>query len=79
MSNRLQSPTRQFFLGSNNDQLERAQERAARAAAIRRKAAATIAPPPPDDTCLSEEQIVELFQNCIKLASENVSMRLLYF
>ncbi|KAJ4725148.1 Condensin complex subunit 2 [Melia azedarach] len=71
MSNRLQSPTRQFFLGSNNDQLERAQERAARAAAIRRKAAATIAPPPPDDTCLSEEQIVELFQNCIKLASEN--------
>ncbi|KAH9652008.1 Condensin complex subunit 2 [Citrus sinensis] len=76
MSNRLHSPTRQrqFFLGSNNDQLEREQARAARAAAIRRrKATSTSSSPLPEDPCLSEEQIVELLQNCIKLASENVS------
>ncbi|KAH9803912.1 Condensin complex subunit 2 [Citrus sinensis] len=74
MSNRLHSPTRQrqFFLGSNNDQLEREQARAARAAAIRRrKATSTSSSPLPEDPCLSEEQIVELLQNCIKLASEN--------
>ncbi|KAL5737568.1 hypothetical protein ACOSP7_030329 [Xanthoceras sorbifolium] len=71
MSNRLHSPTRPFFLDSNNDELERAQSRAARAVAIRRKAAAIPEHPPPDDPCLSSEQIVELFQNCIKLASEN--------
>lgn len=76
MSNRLHSPTRQrqFFLGSNNDQLEREQARAARAAAIRRrKATSTSSSPLPEAPCLSEEQIVELLQNCIKLASENVS------
>ncbi|KAL9441663.1 hypothetical protein AB3S75_020207 [Citrus x aurantiifolia] len=74
MSNRLHSPTRQrqFFLGSNNDRLEREQARAARAAAVRRrKATSTSSSPPPEDPCLSEEQIVELLQNCIKLASEN--------
>ncbi|XP_024033778.1 condensin complex subunit 2 isoform X1 [Citrus clementina] len=74
MSNRLHSPTRQrqFFLGSNNDQLEREQARAARASAIRRrKATSTSSSPLPEDPCLSEEQIVELLQNCIKLASEN--------
>ncbi|KAI3457351.1 hypothetical protein Pfo_014014 [Paulownia fortunei] len=61
-----------FFIGSNDDKLERAQARAARAAAIRRK------PAIPDtsvsstaDPCLGKEQILELFQNCIKLASEN--------
>ncbi|KAE9456191.1 hypothetical protein C3L33_11902, partial [Rhododendron williamsianum] len=68
---RLHSPIKSpFFLGSNDDRLEREQARAARAAAAKRKAAA--APPqlPPDD-CLDKQQILELFQNCIKLASEN--------
>ncbi|KAK4850531.1 hypothetical protein QYF36_007520 [Acer negundo] len=71
MSNRLRSPTMPFYLDSNNDELERAQARAARAAVIRRKVAAIPETPSPDDPCLSDEQIVELFQNCIKLASEN--------
>lgn len=69
MATRLQPPTSPFFVGSNDDQLERALSRAARAAALRRKATA---PPPPAGPGLSNEQIVELFQNCIKLASENV-------
>ncbi|ONI13415.1 hypothetical protein PRUPE_4G220400 [Prunus persica] len=73
MANRSQSPTSPLFvLGSNDDQLERAQARAARAAANRRKAATVFAPfSPPSDPCLSREQIIDLFQNCIKLASEN--------
>ncbi|XP_017979600.1 PREDICTED: condensin complex subunit 2 [Theobroma cacao] len=74
MLNRLQSPTSSFFLGSNNDQLERAQARAAaRAAAVRRclTVVPPPTPPPPSETCLSKDQIIELFQNCIKLASEN--------
>ncbi|KAA8526530.1 hypothetical protein F0562_008267 [Nyssa sinensis] len=75
MASRLQSPTSPFFLGSNDDNLERAQARAARAAAIRRKAiaatAATGHPHPPPDPFLGKQQILELFQNCIKLASEN--------
>lgn len=72
MPSRLNSPIKSpFFLGSNDDRLEREQARAARAAAVRRKAAA--APPqPPTDDCLDKQQILELFQNCIKLASENV-------
>ncbi|KAJ4848570.1 hypothetical protein Tsubulata_040953 [Turnera subulata] len=70
---KIQSPTSPFFLGSNNDSLERAQARAARAAANRRKGPA---PPPPanqqdHDPCLDKQQILDLFQNCIKLASEN--------
>ncbi|KAL2464881.1 Condensin complex subunit 2 [Abeliophyllum distichum] len=66
------SPTSPFFLGSNDDKLERAQARAARAAAVRRKpAASTTASSPKADPCLGKEQILELFQNCIKLASEN--------
>ncbi|KAK4758983.1 hypothetical protein SAY87_020284 [Trapa incisa] len=70
---RIQSPTSSFFLGSNNDELERAQARAARAAAIRRKSVAAYAPPVQQDAdpCLGKEQIVELLQNCIRLASEN--------
>lgn len=74
MSTRLQSPTSHpFHLGSNDDQLERAQARAARAAAIRRK---PTAPPPPshsgDHVLFDKNQIMELYHNCIKLASENV-------
>ncbi|XP_040988211.1 condensin complex subunit 2-like isoform X5 [Juglans microcarpa x Juglans regia] len=70
-SNRLQSPTSPFFLASNDDQLERAQARAARAAANRRIAASTTAPSPPPDSFLSKERIIDLYHNCIKLASEN--------
>ncbi|GAV81956.1 Cnd2 domain-containing protein [Cephalotus follicularis] len=71
---RLQSPTTgSYFLGSNDDALERARARAqARSAAIRRKA--TVDPPsqsPPPDPCLTQQQIIDLFLNCIKLASEN--------
>ncbi|PIN22160.1 Chromosome condensation complex Condensin, subunit H [Handroanthus impetiginosus] len=67
------SPTKSpFFIGSNDDKLERAQARAARAAAIRRKPAfPTTAASSEADPCLGKEQIIELFQNCIKLASEN--------
>ncbi|PON42539.1 Condensin complex subunit 2/barren [Parasponia andersonii] len=73
MASRLQSPTSPFFLGSNDDQLERAQARAARAAAIRRKSIAVNKLPSYGDTdrCLGKQQILELFQNCIRLASEN--------
>ncbi|XP_043690880.1 condensin complex subunit 2-like [Telopea speciosissima] len=70
MASRVQSPISPLFLGSNDDQLERAQARAARAAAIRRKAIAATEPPP-SDPCLCKEQIIELFQNCVKLSSEN--------
>lgn len=74
MASRLQSPTSPFFLGSNDDQLERAQARAARAAAIRRKSVAINKFPSDGDSDpgLGKHQILELFQNCIKLASENV-------
>ena len=73
MASRIQSPTSPFFLGSNDDKLERAQARAARAAAVRRKPVALLAQPPTDpDPCLAKGQILELLQNCIKLASENV-------
>ncbi|XP_038702660.1 condensin complex subunit 2-like isoform X1 [Tripterygium wilfordii] len=69
---RMQSPTSPFFIGSNDDHLERAQARAARAAAIRRKSLAFNAPQPRDpDPCLDKEQILGLLNNCIKLASEN--------
>ncbi|CAL1393708.1 unnamed protein product [Linum trigynum] len=76
---RIQSPTSPFFLGPNNDQLERAQARAKRAAAVRRMSVALNATQslPSDDSsdpsspCLDKQQILDLFQNCIKLASEN--------
>lgn len=66
------SPTSPFFLGSNDDRRERAQAREARAAAIRRKV--VHAPPPNhvESPCLCKDQILELLDNCIKLASENV-------
>ena len=75
IATRLQSPTSPFFLGSNDDKLERAQARAARAAAVRRKPLDVVedAPPSsPSNACLDGDQIMELFRNCIKLASENV-------
>jgi len=76
MAARLQSPTSPF-LGSNDDQLERAQARAARAAAFRRKPVDIRPPSRPSlssTSCLDREQIIELFHNCVKLASENVSL-----
>nr|XP_043628578.1 condensin complex subunit 2-like [Erigeron canadensis] len=62
-----------FCLGSNDDNLERAQARAARAAFIRRKPVTlnNNNADPKDDKFLGPEQIMDLFQNCIKLASEN--------
>ncbi|XVE50712.1 hypothetical protein DITRI_Ditri01bG0185300 [Diplodiscus trichospermus] len=73
MLNRLQTPISSFVLRSNNDQLERIQaQAAARAAAFRRSSILASRPPPPcPDPCISKDQIIELFQNCIKLASEN--------
>jgi hypothetical protein len=68
-------------LGSNNDELERAQ---VRAAARRRRsslsllyaqAAAAYQAPGEGNVksdVMDREQILELYQNCIKLASENV-------
>ncbi|XP_024047741.1 condensin complex subunit 2 isoform X2 [Citrus clementina] len=74
IASRIQSPTSPFFLGSNDDGLERAKARAARAAAIRRKPVTVHYPLPQhghSDSCLGKDQILELFHNCIKLASEN--------
>ncbi|XP_057457598.1 condensin complex subunit 2-like isoform X2 [Lotus japonicus] len=72
---RILSPTSPVFIGSNDDQVERAQARAARATAIRRKSLAAAANFPsrdPDsDPCLTKDQILDLFHNCIKLAAEN--------
>lgn len=73
---RIQAPTSPFFLGSNDDRLEREQARAARAAASRRRSVVFAREPEPEkesDPCFDKQQILELFQNCIKLASENVS------
>ncbi|XP_047158773.1 condensin complex subunit 2-like isoform X2 [Vigna umbellata] len=73
MSARMQSPTSAFFMGSNDDQLERAQARAARAAAIRHNSIAVNfhSHPPKSPSFLNKHQILEFFHNCIKLASEN--------
>ncbi|KAG7638244.1 Condensin complex subunit 2 [Arabidopsis thaliana] len=71
---RIQAPTSPFFLGSNDDRLEREQARAARAAASRRRSvifARGSQPETESDPCFDKQQILELFQNCIKLASEN--------
>ncbi|KAI4322508.1 hypothetical protein L6164_022196 [Bauhinia variegata] len=64
-----------FFLGLQHDQLERTQARAVRSAAIRRKSIAgnlqSQCANANSDPCLNKQQILELFHNCIKLASEN--------
>ncbi|XP_056697688.1 condensin complex subunit 2 isoform X1 [Spinacia oleracea] len=67
------APTSPYFLGSNDDQLERAAARAARAAAFRRKPVEVhhFRSSLPPASCLNRRQIMELFQNCVKLASEN--------
>lgn len=75
LKERAQTPAHHLF-SPNDDDFERAQVRAARAAASRRKS--TVGPPPDlqasgieSDKLLAKNQILELFQNCIKLASEN--------
>ncbi|XP_058773651.1 condensin complex subunit 2-like [Vicia villosa] len=62
-----------FFVGSNDDQRERAAARAARAAAIRRTSRSVNFQSLPSDSepGLDRNQILELFHRCIKLASEN--------
>ncbi|XBI64242.1 hypothetical protein VPH35_044447 [Triticum aestivum] len=69
----LQSPPPAFPLGSNDDQLERARARAmARAASVRRRSlAASLAPKTPHPNLLNRDEVMDLFHNCIKLASEN--------
>ncbi|KAG8051727.1 hypothetical protein GUJ93_ZPchr0001g31443 [Zizania palustris] len=69
----LQSPPSAFPLGSNDDQLERARARAAaRAASVRRRSlAASLAPKAQQSDLLNRDEVMDLFQNCIKLASEN--------
>ncbi|KAM3243794.1 hypothetical protein ACQJBY_055624 [Aegilops geniculata] len=69
----LQSPPPAFALGSNDDQLERARARAvARAASVRRRSlAASLAPKTPHPNLLNRDEVMDLFHNCIKLASEN--------
>ncbi|KAF0917196.1 hypothetical protein E2562_017104 [Oryza meyeriana var. granulata] len=69
----LQSPPPAFPLGSNDDQLERARARAAaRAASVRRcSLAGSLAPKSAQHDFLNRDQVMELFHNCIKLASEN--------
>ncbi|KAK7375203.1 hypothetical protein VNO78_35896 [Psophocarpus tetragonolobus] len=66
-------PMTAFLVGSNDDRLERAQARAARAAAFRRKPLASNLHPRPSHShpCLNKQQILDLFHNCIKLASQN--------
>ncbi|GJN41299.1 hypothetical protein PR202_gn00650 [Eleusine coracana subsp. coracana] len=76
----LQSPPPAFPLGSNDDQLERARARAAaRAASVRRRSlAASLAAPSvaPQHNLLNRDEVMDLFHNCIKLASENASCTL---
>ncbi|VAH76672.1 condensin complex subunit 2 [Triticum aestivum] len=69
----LQSPPPAFPLGSNDDQLERARARAmARAASVRRRSlAASLAPKTSHPNLLNRDEVMDLFHNCIKLASEN--------
>ncbi|KAK7324814.1 hypothetical protein VNO77_28672 [Canavalia gladiata] len=74
MSARIQSPMNTFFVGSNDDQLERAQARATRVAAIRRSSLAANFHSQPHRShhpCLTKQQILDLFHNCIKRATEN--------
>ncbi|KAI0513547.1 hypothetical protein KFK09_009572 [Dendrobium nobile] len=73
-ASRLLSPTLNVFpLESNDDNLERAQARAARIASIRRKSVVAVGPasPPFRSNLLNHEQIMDLLNNCLKLASEN--------
>lgn len=79
---RVQSPGHALLLTPNDDETERAQVRRARAAALRRKSgfgsnigsafSAAAAAAAEESNVLSREHILELHNNCIKLAAENV-------
>lgn len=67
----LQNPI--HMLDPNNDAHEKALARAARASNCRRKS--VVAEPLPDrGNLFDKDQLVDLFNNCIKLATENVSV-----
>lgn len=81
---RTQSPARVLLLNNNDDEFERAQARAVRAAANRKKSllgndgnggaggiGRSISSQLRDEDLLDKDQILDLLQNCIKLASEN--------
>ncbi|KAG0622472.1 hypothetical protein M758_3G099900 [Ceratodon purpureus] len=76
---RAKSPGHALLLTPNDDETERAQVRQARAAALRRKsgfglnvgAALASAAAAEESNVLSREHILELHNNCIKLAAEN--------
>jgi len=81
---RTQSPARVLLLNNNDDEFERAQSRAVRAAANRKKSllgndgnggggviGRSISSQLRDEDLLDKDQILDLLQNCIKLASEN--------
>ncbi|KAI5076166.1 hypothetical protein GOP47_0008231 [Adiantum capillus-veneris] len=76
LKSRTLSPS-QAILSPNNDDYERAQVRAARAAAQRRKSLVALEADKQrqktfgEEDLLGKDQILDLFQNCIKLASEN--------
>ncbi|GKF45953.1 condensin complex subunit 2, partial [Tanacetum coccineum] len=69
----LSPPNNKFFIGSNDDKLERAQARAARAALFRRKPVTLNNGVESNvkEKCLGKEQIMEMHRKCLKLASEN--------
>lgn len=81
---RTQSPARVLLLNNNDDEFERAQARAVRAVANRKKSllgndgnggaggiGRSISSQLRDEDLLDKDQILDLLQNCIKLASEN--------
>lgn len=85
---RIQSPGHALRLTPNDDETERAQVRRARAAALRRKSgfgslgaslSSVAAAAAEESNVLSREHILELHNNCIKLAAENVCSRWDYF
>lgn len=76
LKSRTHSPS-QNVLSPNNDDYERAQVRAARAASQRRKSFVGLEAEKSrqkifgEEDLLGKDQILDLFQNCIKLATEN--------
>jgi condensin complex subunit 2 len=77
---RVQSPG-PYLLTPNDDDAERAQMRVARATMLLRKSSGTmmafdfgqVPTPQRESNVLSRDRILELHNNCIKLAVENVS------
>ncbi|KAK1258860.1 Condensin complex subunit 2 [Acorus gramineus] len=73
----MKSPPPHLLISSNDDRLERAQAQAARSTAAKRRESLFTVPHAAATSSssavslFSRDQIMELFQNCIKLASEN--------